>query len=129
MAGTARGPRLSRDAVRFIIAGVLNTALTLLVYQALLFFMRPSLAYAGAWLAGLVYVAIVYPDKVFEGGRRSLTDRLTVAISYIGVFLLGLLLLSLAQSAGVPASLAIFLVIAATTVINFVASRFILRRR
>lgn len=126
---SSRKSALSSDAARFIVAGVVNTALTLVVYQALLLVMTPSLAYAGSWIAGLIYVAIVYPDKVFKNGRRDLSDRFALAGSYVAMFLLGLLLLKLLQAAGIAPSLAIFLVVGTTTVMNFLLSRTILRRR
>lgn len=125
----SRKSTLLSDAARFIVAGVVNTALTLVVYQALLLVMTPSLAYAGSWVAGLIYVAVVYPDKVFKNGRRGLNDRLALAGSYIAMFLLGLLLLQLLQAAGITPSLAIFAVVGTTTVMNFLLSRTILRRR
>ncbi|MBE7186242.1 MAG: hypothetical protein INR68_17750, partial [Methylobacterium mesophilicum] len=59
-----------------MVAGGTNTFLTFAVYQLLLFVLDSRLAYASAWLAGLVFVAIVYPSKVFgvssERGRAGL---------------------------------------------------------
>jgi putative flippase GtrA len=120
--------RLSSDATRFLVAGLINTGLTLLVYQALLFVMTPALAYAGSWVAGLAYVALVYPDRVFKGGRRTTRDRLLVAASYCGVFLAGLGLLFLLEKTRVPPRLGIVAVILVTTILNFLSSRVILRR-
>ncbi len=119
---------LSGDAIRFVIAGVANTGLTLVVYQLLLFALSPSLAYIAAWLAGLVFVAVVYPNKVFKGGRQGTGDRLLLAACYCAVFLSGLLLLQALQALGLSPRLAIFVVIIATTLINFFLSRGVLRR-
>lgn len=119
---------LSGDAIRFVIAGVANTGLTLVVYQVLLFALSPSLAYVAAWLAGLVFVAVVYPNKVFKGGRQGTGDRLLLAACYCAVFLAGLLLLQALQVLGLSPRLAIFVVIIATTLINFFLSRGVLRR-
>lgn len=122
------GRHLRGDAIRFVIAGVANTGLTLVVYQVLLFALSPSLAYIAAWLAGLVFVAMVYPDKVFKGGRQSAGDRLLLAVCYCAVFLSGLLLLQALQALGHSPRLAIFVVIITTTLINFFLSRGVLRR-
>lgn len=119
---------LSRDATRFLLAGLVNTGLTVLVYQLLLFALSPALAYAGAWCIGLVFVALVYPDRVFEGGRRDARSRMAVAASYAGVFLSGLVVLALLERAGLSPRLAILGVIVWTTLLNFALSRMILRR-
>lgn len=122
------GRHLRGDAIRFVIAGVANTGLTLVVYQLLLFALSPSLAYVSAWLAGLIFVAVVYPNKVFKGGRQGTSDRLLLAACYCAVFLSGLLLLQALQALEFNPRLAIFVVIIATTLINFFLSRGVLRR-
>lgn len=113
--------------MRFLFAGAVNTGLTIALYQVALPFVGPSLAYAVAWLAGLVFVAVVYPDKVFKGGRSGPADRAWLAGSYIAVFLFGLLALELVQRAGLSAQLAIIVVTVLTTVVNFGLSRALLR--
>lgn len=60
------------DAVRFLVAGSLNTALTSLVYFAGLAVLPSGLSYAIAWLAGLLFVMVLYPERVFPGGRTAL---------------------------------------------------------
>ncbi len=118
---------LRGDSVRFIVAGVLNTGLTLCAYQIFLIVLSPSVAYACSWLLGLVFVAVVYPNKVFKGGNRRLRDRVLVAITYCSVFVIGLLLLQLLQRFSIDPRHAIFLVIATTTIFNFFIARWILR--
>lgn len=119
---------LRSDALRFVVAGVANTGLTLVVYQLLLLALSPSFAYISAWFAGLALVAVVYPNKVFKGGRRGTNDRLLLAACYGGTFISGFVLLQALQALGLSPRLVIFVVIAATTVINFLLSRKILRR-
>lgn len=116
------------DASRFLFAGVVNTGLTLLAYQMLLFVMPPPFAYAGSWLAGLCFVALVYPDKVFKQGRHGIGDRALLGTSYCGVFLLGMLLLQLLRAIELAPRLAIFIVLSCTIPLNFALSRGILRR-
>jgi len=119
---------LAADGMRFLVAGGLNTLLTLVVYQALLLVMPYPAAYAAAWIAGLLFVMIVYPSRVFPEGRKRLADRLALGASYVAVFLLGLLLLHLLALIGIDPRLSIFLVMGFTTAAGFIASRVLLRR-
>ncbi|WP_246160407.1 GtrA family protein [Aureimonas fodinaquatilis] len=123
------GKRLLKgDGLRFLAAGIANTGLTLVVYQLLLFVVSPAHSYIVAWVTGLAFVAIIYPNKVFKGGRRTVIDRLSLAGCYCAVFLSGLFFLRVLQEQGVVPRLAILMVIVATTLLNFVLSRALLRR-
>lgn len=119
---------LAGDGMRFLVAGGLNTLLTLVVYQALLLVMPYPAAYAVAWVTGLLFVMIVYPSRVFPEGRSRLADRLALGASYIVVFLCGLAVLEALTRAGIPPRLGIFLVMIVSTAVNFVAGRLLLRR-
>ncbi|SHK02536.1 GtrA-like protein [Aureimonas altamirensis DSM 21988] len=119
---------LKSDAVRFIVAGALNAALTLLVYQALLYAMSHQLAYAFAWLTGIAFIMIFYPARVFPEGRTAPVDRLLLGATYLGVFLFGLALLQGLDHAGIAPRIGILIVMVATTAVNFLAARFLLRR-
>jgi putative flippase GtrA len=116
------------DAGRFLIAGTFNVLLSLGVYQAALFVMRPALAYACAWIAGIAFLMAFYPNKVFPGGKQEVKDRMYLAVSYICVFLIGVLVLqALVGLSGAP-RLAILGTLVLTTLLNFSFSRLILRR-
>ena len=65
------GRSLRADAFRFLVAGGINALLTLLVYQALLFALPHQLAYLLAWVAGLLFVMLAYPSRVFPEGRAN----------------------------------------------------------
>ena len=119
---------LGADAIRYVIAGGLNTFLTLLIYQAILYAMPHLPAYAIAWTAGTAFIIIVYPFHVFPEGRTSLVDRALLGATYLGVFLFGLALLHVLTLAGLPSRLGILVVIIATTTVNFLVARFLLRR-
>jgi putative flippase GtrA len=115
------------DAVRFIMAGAINTAISFAIYQAALFFVPPLVAYAISWIAGLAFLVVVYPERVFPGGRRTALDRVLLGLAYVAVFLVGVVTLN-AISGIVPPRLAILFVLVVTTLANFLASRTILRR-
>jgi len=115
------------DGFRFLLAGAVNTLITLAVYQLLLFIAPPWLAYTMSWLVGLLFVVVFYPSRVFAGARRDLAARMGLGASYVAVFLLGLATLRILENGGVPARLSIFAVLAVTTAANFVVGRLILK--
>lgn len=119
---------ITGDSFRYAVAGVVNTGLTILAYQALLFYMPSQAAYALSWGLGLAFVAIVYPARVFVGGRRDLAARIVLVAFYAGLFLLGLALMALLDDFSVSSRSSIFIVVGCTTFVNFITSRFFLRR-
>lgn len=119
---------LAADATRFLAAGAVNTGLTSAIYLALLMFTSPSVAYAIAWLVGLGFVMIVYPDRVFVGGARSAKARIALGATTIAVFLAGLLTLRMLVALTEAPRLSFFATLAFTTLLNFVAGRILLRK-
>jgi putative flippase GtrA len=120
--------RIGSDAARFLVAGGLNTALTSLAYFVGLMVLPSTIAYTIAWLIGLVFVMVFYPDRVFPGGRTGVTDRLAIGGSIAVVFLVGLSILHILESVLQNKAASFFITLTATTVINFLISRWILRR-
>lgn len=116
------------DAVRFLVAGGLNTLLTLVVYQVALIWFSEQVSYSVAWAVGLGYVAIVYPNRVFIGGRKDGISRLLVVVSYVATYAIGMFVLTKAVEIDVHRRLAIFISLIVTTVLGFLTSRFVLRR-
>lgn len=125
--GRPSGGGFGGDIIRFLIAGCINTGFTILIYQILLFWLSSRTSYALSWFCGLAFIAAVYPSRVFVGGRSSASARLQLVISYCAIFAIGLVLMSLMESAAIPGRIAIFITVAMTTLINFVAGRFLLR--
>ncbi|WP_181177414.1 GtrA family protein [Mesorhizobium sp. B4-1-1] len=121
--------RIGSDAIRFLVAGGLNTALTSAVYFAGLMVLPSGISYTIAWLVGLAFVMIFYPDRVFPGGRTGLVDRLVVGGSVGAVFVAGLATLHLLERALQSQAAAFFATLAITTMLNFLVSRRILRRQ
>jgi len=111
------------DGLRFLAAGAINTALTAAVYFLCLPFMSPTASYAVAWLVGIGFVMIVYPDRVYIGGRRTLRARLMFGALTVAVFVVGLVTLRwLAQSTG-DARIAFLMTLVLTTALNFIGGR------
>ncbi|MGE8687171.1 hypothetical protein EUC41_20180 [Achromobacter denitrificans] len=116
------------DAIRFLVAGGLNTLLTLLVYQVALIWWSERVSYALGWVVGLAYVAIVYPSRVFVGGRKDIVSRVLVVFCYAVTYYVGVLILTKAIDMDIHRRLAIFISLAVTTSLGFILSRFVLRR-
>ncbi|ESX17819.1 polysaccharide synthesis protein GtrA [Mesorhizobium sp. LNJC384A00] len=114
--------------MRFLVAGGLNTALTTLIYFAGLTVFPSSFSYGLAWLAGLVFAMVFYPDRVFPGGRTGFADRLAIGASIAIVFVVGLVSLQVLERILQNTAVAFFVTLATTTILNFLISRWILRR-
>ncbi|TPL42287.1 hypothetical protein [Mesorhizobium sp. B2-4-6] len=121
--------RIGSDAIRFLVAGGLNTALTSAVYFAGLTILSSGISYTIAWLVGLAFVMVFYPDRVFPGGRTGFADRLAVGGSVAAVFVAGLVTLHFLERALQSRAAAFFATLAITTALNFTISRSILRNK
>ena len=121
---------LNYDAIRFLIAGGLNTALSYGVYWLLLIWLSYQAAYAMSWVFGLLLVVILYPSKVFVGSQNSRRKQLIVAGQYLLVFCAGLGLLSvLVDYFSILPKWAAIVVMGFTTVLNFVLMRVLYRHK
>jgi putative flippase GtrA len=119
---------VSDDLVRFLFAGGINTGLTTLVYLFLASVLSPTVAYAIAWTIGLAFVGVVYPDRVFPGGRNAFVDRVAIVGSAISVFLVGAFLLRGLIPVFGGHIIPFLLTMITTTVLNFTISRSVIRR-
>ena len=112
---------------RYLLAGSANTLSTMAVYQLLVTISSPAVAYSLAWLIGLLIVAVVYPKFVFRvtgGWARGGA----IAITYVAVFVVGVLLIKLLDSLAINNRLGIFLVMAVTTTMGYLGSRLAIAR-
>lgn len=112
---------------RYLFAGSANTLSTMAVYQLLVTIFTPVVAYALAWLVGLLIVAVAYPKFVFRvtgGWARGGA----IAITYAAVFVVGLLLIKLLDSVAIHNRLSIFLVLAVTATMSYFGSRLAIAR-
>ncbi|BDQ38462.1 hypothetical protein SYK_28220 [Pseudodesulfovibrio nedwellii] len=121
-------PLFLKDGIRFLLAGGLNTILTLAIYQLFLFFISAQPAYALSWCIGFIFLLCVYPAKVFPGATTNKKQYFLVALVYMSVFFLGLFLIKLTVQTGINSHIAIFLVMSVTTVTNFLLMRSVLRK-
>lgn len=119
--------RESGRILRFLIAGAVNTGLSLLVYQAALFVMPHTPAYVLSYIAGILVAYVLYSRHVFDAPRNA--ARLPVfALFYTASLVAGALLnAALIEQAGIAARLAIFITIAVMLPVNYLGSRWCLR--
>lgn len=121
---------LNYDALRFIFAGAINTALSYCLYWVLLGWVSYPVAYALSWVLGLLLVVVLYPSKVFVGSKNSLKKQLLLAVQYASVFCVGLGLLKvLVGYIHLPPAWAAVIVMGFTTVLNFVLMRLLYRHK
>jgi len=119
---------LTGDGIRFVVFGLLNMVLSLALYQILLFIMPASVAYSITWVIGIAFVAILYPSIVFSGVRQSWINHAITATIYVCSFVLGSMVVVLADRSYPGNRLSIFATLALTTSFNFLAMRLLLRR-
>jgi hypothetical protein len=79
-------------------------------------------------MCGIAFVMAFYPSKVFPGGRTTFYARVLLGLSYAVVFASGLITLDAVVAAGAPSRLSIFAAMVITTLVNFLAARFMLRK-
>jgi putative flippase GtrA len=116
------------QGLRFVAVGAANTLGTLLLYQLLLFVMPYAVAYALAWLAGLVFVNFAYPRFVYGKARSTVRQTALNSGYYAASFGLSWGLLYVVTGVlGVYPRLSILLVLAVTVPLNFLATRYIYR--
>lgn len=125
--GAATAPRESRRLLRFVVAGVVNTALSVLVYQAALFLMPHVAAYVLSYVAGIVIAYLLYSRRVFDAPLTA-TRFAAFALFYSASMALGTALNTLLiEQLGVAERLAIFVTIAVMLPVNYLGSRHCLR--
>ena len=109
--------------VGFLAAGAANTALTIAIYQLLLFVTDAVVAYALTYATGVAFAAYAYATHVFD---TVLTRKGAVrfAVFYVASGLLGTALnAALVETAGIPARIAVFVTVALLLPLNYFGSR------
>lgn len=100
-----------------------------MLYQLCLLIVSHELAYGVSWIAGLTFLVVVYPSKVFSVSNSDWTQKVLIVLLYAVNFLVGLWFLNQLVTRQVAPEFAIFMVLAYTTVVNFLGMRLILRRK
>ena len=121
-------PRSTRAAAwRFLIIGGSNTLATTILLIVLSYLMQGWLAYTLAFGAGLVYSTLFASRWVFTkaGSRRA---TVLFALSYIGIYVVGLVCVAVIRSWDGPEFLNALSVLV-TAPLGFVAGRLVFREQ
>lgn len=117
------------EALRFLLAGAFNTAVTYVVYLAALQVMPYRFAYTGAYAAGLVLGYAVNTYFVFRA-RWSWKKMLAYPLVYVMQYGLGLLCLTvLVERQWASKEWAPLLVVVLTLPLTFLASRYLIKEK
>lgn len=115
--------------LRFLVAGSINTLLSIAVYQAALFFTGHVAAYLAAYAAGIAFAGYAYARYVFHA-RLSVRRFTLFALFYLVSGGVGTLLnAGLIEFAGLHARIAIFVTVAIMLPLNYLGSRWCLQGR
>ncbi len=115
--------------MRFVVAGAVNAGLSVLVYQAALFFIPHTPAYVLAYVAGVVVAYVLYSRHVFDAPLQRARFA-AFGVFYSASLVAGALLnAALIDMLGVMARMAIFITIAVMLPVNYLGSRWCLRAR
>jgi putative flippase GtrA len=120
--------RLRHQALRFLIAGAVNTAVTYAIYLGLLPFLSYALAYTIAYVCGIVIAYWLNTAFVFRVSR-TLAGMASFPLVYLVQYLLGILILGIAvRTFDIPRQAALLASIVVTIPVTFVFSRWLLHR-
>lgn len=117
----------TRQIGRFVAAGVVNTGLSVLVYQAALFVLPHTPSYVISYVAGIGIAYLLYSRHVFNAAfnaRRFGAFVLFYSVSLAAGAGLNAVLI---ETLGVAERLAIFFTIAVMLPVNYFGSRWCLR--
>lgn len=113
--------------MRFLVAGAVNTGLSVLVYQAALFIVPHIPAYVLSYIVGIGVAYFLYSRHVFDAPLNAARFAAFV-VFYMASLVAGTLLNAiLIEEIGVLARLAIFITIAVMLPVNYLGSRWCLR--
>lgn len=118
---------ISSDGRRFAIAGILNSLISIGLYQILMFIMPAIIAYTLTWVVGVVLVSLIYPGRVFSGVPQNLRNFAITAGVYVLSFLLGSSVIFLSDIIWPENRLSVFVAIFLSSALNFLILRIWLR--
>lgn len=120
---------LAGQAVRFLLSGAANTALTYAIYLVLLPALDYQRAYAVAFISGIVFSYALNVRFVFRV-RPSWRSAVLFPLVYLVQYLVGLAVLHIAiERVGIAREYALLASIAASIPVTFVCSRWLLHRK
>ena len=121
---------VAMEGLRFIILGVVNTLITITIYQIGLFSLSPQWAYTISWIVGIAFVVIIYPNYVFKKKSIGTLKKFGIFFLYILNFVISSMLLNfLISRFGISSRVSIFIVLVCSTIINFLGMKCVLNAK
>ena len=117
----------TRRIGRFIVAGAVNTGLSVLIYQAALFVLPHTPAYVMSYVAGIGIAYVLYSRHVFAAEFNARRFGRFVLFYSVSLAAGAGLNAALIETLGVAERLAIFITIAVMMPVNYFGSRWCLR--
>lgn len=118
------GSGILAELARFAAAGVGNTLLTILIYQAAVTVTSPLNAYVLAWCVGIGIVVGIYPKLVFQREANIVNGAAMGAIC-LAAFAIGCGVTALCVRLQVPERAIIVIAAGVTSVFSYVGGRWI----
>jgi putative flippase GtrA len=115
--------------LRFIVAGAVNTALSIAVYQLALFAFDYTVSYCIAYVAGIAFAYYLYARHVFDAKMSGARLALFAAFYLASLAAGALVNAAFVELAGFPPRLAIFATIAVMLPVNYLGSKWSLGAR
>ncbi len=116
------------QALRFLISGAINTAVTYAVYLVLLRYLDYRSAYGVAFVSGIAFSYLLNVRFVFRV-RPNWRSAILFPLVYVIQYLVGLgVLQSAVERFAIPREFALLASIAVSIPLTFVLTRFLLRR-
>jgi putative flippase GtrA len=120
---------MSKNFLKFLLAGGLNTLITYLIYLLLILYFQYNLAYGIAYLLGIISSYLMNSLFVFKE-KLSIKKIIQFPLVYLIQFMISIVFLYIfVELIKVNAKLAPIIVIALTTPVIFLLSKYILTGR
>lgn len=116
------------QAVRFGLLGGANTAVTTVAFYLLAFVLPARVAFTIVYAAGLLFVTLTTPRLVF-GARSSWARRVLLAAWYVGVYFVGLAVVSLLTWVDAPQLVVVLGTVCVTAPLSFLGARLLIAGR
>ena len=116
------------QAVRFGLLGGANTLVTTVAFYLLAFVLPARAAFTIVYAGGLLFVTLTTPRLVF-GARSSWARRALLAAWYVGVYVVGLGVVSLLTWIDAPQIVVVLGTVCVTAPLSFLGARLLIAER
>ena len=120
-----RSEKIWGQGMRFLSSGAVNTIACLILYEILLFFFTPTIAYFIAWLCGVIFMCVILPLFVYKNHKIEWKKSLYNFMYYVVYLFISIKLILWCISMGVYKEIAPFVALCVTVPMSFLFTRLI----